>query len=68
MRSIFWHSCKIRQPTELENVSFSTLAGVFPALRNPGADPEERLTAVNGLIVERSLIRLAAARLRPVPR
>jgi hypothetical protein len=58
MRSIFWHGCKIRQPAELENVSFSTLARVFPALRNPGADPEERLTAVNGLTVDERLVEL----------
>jgi hypothetical protein len=58
MRSIFWHGCKIRQPAELENVSFSTLARVFPALRNPGAHPEQRLTAVNGLTVDERLVEL----------
>jgi hypothetical protein len=58
MRSIFWHGCKICQPAEVENVSFSTLARVFPALRNLGADPEERLTAVNGLTVGERLVEL----------
>jgi hypothetical protein len=58
MRSIFWHGCKIRQPAELENVSFSTLARVFPALCHLGADPEKRLTAVNGLTVDERLVEL----------
>ena len=58
MRSIFWYGCKIRRPAELENVSFSTLARVFPALRNLRADPEARLTAVNGLTVDERLIEL----------
>jgi hypothetical protein len=58
MRSIFWHGCTIRQPAELENVSFSTLARVFPALRHQGADSEKCLTAVNGLTVDERLIEL----------
>jgi hypothetical protein len=58
MRSIFWHGCKIRQPAELDNVSFGTLSRVFPALRHLGADPEERLTAVNGLTVDEHLVEL----------
>jgi hypothetical protein len=58
MRSIFWHGCKIRQPAELENVSFGTLSRVFPALRNPGVDPEECLRSVNGLTVDERLVEL----------
>ena len=57
MRSIFWHGCKIRQPADLENVSFGTLSRVFPALRHLGVDPEERLTAVN-LTVDERLVEL----------
>jgi len=58
MRSIFWHGSKIRQRIELEDVSSSILARVFPALRYPGADPEVRLTAVNGSIVHERLVEL----------
>jgi hypothetical protein len=52
MRTIFWHGCKIIKPCSLEDVRYDTFAGIFPALRHLGADPEARLTLVNDVIVD----------------
>jgi hypothetical protein len=58
IRSIFWHGCKIFERCELENLPYGTLAKVFPVLRHLGVDPNACLKAVNGLIVDESLLEI----------
>jgi hypothetical protein len=60
VRRIFWHGCKIIEPCELDNVPYTGLAEIFPALQHRGIrpDPDARLKAVNNLIIDERLLEI----------